>query len=97
MFEIQPGDIQTTPPTPPVPNFNWTITLQSLYSKLTQSLNVSDCIWLVKIQQENFTWGHFRVAPSLRFKARLIANPLICECLSILMQIIFRSKALHLA
>ena len=55
MFEIQPGDIQTTPPTPTVPNFNWTITLQSLYSKLTQSLNVSDCIWLVKIQQENFT------------------------------------------
>ena len=55
MFEIQPGDIQTTPPTLPVPNFNWTITLQSLYSKLTQSLNVSDCIWLVKIQQENFT------------------------------------------
>ena len=44
MFEIQPGDIQTTPPTPPVPNFNWTITLQSLYSKLTQSLSVSDCI-----------------------------------------------------
>ena len=57
MFEIQPGDLQTTPPKPPVPNFNWTITLQSLYSKLTQSLNVSDCIriWLVKIQQGNFT------------------------------------------
>ena len=61
MFEIQPGDIHNTPPTPPVPNFNWTIILQLLYlyhsfdSNLTQSLIVSDCIWLVKIQQENFT------------------------------------------
>lgn len=54
MFEIQPGDIHTTPPTPPVPNFNWTIILQSLYIILL----IQNCLSLL-MYQTVYGWSKY--------------------------------------